>query len=424
MAAEDFKSLLQVSPALTNELLSEALTAWFKDPVTFTHWEYVGDTGKGDSYMSEVIRIKINGDANGTSKLVQVVLKNIPKNVCRRLTYRSEEFFRNEINFYQKVIPKLLEFQATKNIADPFTGFTKLFLAYSDGLNDVICLEDANVESFGTHTLRQEGIDYDHCKVIIKTLAQFHAISFAMRDQNPELLNRLSDAVFNTYYDIYYDPRLRDWYKRFWKRICGIAIDAVEKEYPNSIYLEKVKEFAVPERYEDMIRAVRDKSNAVMCHGDSWTNNFLFKYEENRPVDAKIIDFQLTRYASPVLDVVLFIYACTDQVLREKYYDELLQYYYEVLSARIRELGTDPDRVYSRETFMEEVKKYSYFGLAFSFESTPLIVLAPEDAVNMNMEGDKELDIEDFWQVPPFKTKEGRLREANNVVHCVDRGYI
>lgn len=39
-------------------------------------------------------------------------------------------------------------------------------------------------------------------------------------------------------------------------------------------------------------------------------------------------------------------------------------------------------------------------------------------------QGDKKMNIDDFWQVKPFKTKAGRLREANNVVHCVDRGYI
>lgn len=39
-------------------------------------------------------------------------------------------------------------------------------------------------------------------------------------------------------------------------------------------------------------------------------------------------------------------------------------------------------------------------------------------------QGDQKRDIDDFWTLPPFKTKEGRLREANNVVHCVDKGFI
>lgn len=40
------------------------------------------------------------------------------------------------------------------------------------------------------------------------------------------------------------------------------------------------------------------------------------------------------------------------------------------------------------------------------------------------LQGDQKLNIDDIWQIQPIKSKEGRLREANNVVHCVDNGYI
>ena len=43
---------------------------------------------------------------------------------------------------------------------------------------------------------------------------------------------------------------------------------------------------------------------------------------------------------------------------------------------------------------------------------------------NILLQGDQAMNIEDVWQIGPFKTKEGRLREANNVKHCVDMGYI
>lgn len=328
-------------------------------------------------------RIRIHGvDINNIPNQVQVVLKTIPKSVSRRLTFKSHEFFKNEINFYEKVLPALLKFQATKDVKDPFDKYAKLFLTYSDGTNDVICLEDANLEGFGS-AVRQEGINLDHCKLTFKVLAQFHALSFAMKDQNPAEFNKIRTEVFETYYH----DRLWDWYSRFWKRICGIAIDAVEKEYPNSIYVEKIKKFAVPERYQDMINAAtKTLGTGVISHGDSWTNNFLYKYMDGTPVDAKIIDFQLSRCASPVLDLTFVIYACTSQELREEHYEELLQYYYQVLATQISDMGSDPKELYSWEVFMGEIKKYSYFGLAFSFESTPFIVLAPEDAVNMEIE--------------------------------------
>ncbi|KAL4713769.1 hypothetical protein ACJJTC_004300 [Scirpophaga incertulas] len=415
-----YSSLTHVSPGLTNEKLSQALTDWFQELVTFTHWEYVSETGKGDSYLSELIRIKIFGNNRSKhSKHVQVILKSIPKSHSRRLTFRSDEFFRNEINFYEFVLPALLKFQTKKHLTEPFDKYVKLFLTYSNGTDDVICLEDATLQSFGS-AIRQEGIDLQHCKEAFKALAQFHALSFAMKDQELEEFNRIKGYVFETYYH----ERLRNWYTRFWNRISGIAIDAVEKEYPNSIYVDKIKQFAVPERYDDMIKAVSNAQTAVISHGDSWTNNFLFKYNNGVPIDAKIIDFQLTRCARPVLDVVFLVYACTSKDLRDKHYGELMKYYHEVLCNQIKELGSDPQKLYPWSLYDEEVKKFSYFGLAFSFESTPMIVLAPEDAVDMEMKGDEQLNIDDVWRVGPFKTKEGRQREANNVVHCVDNGYI
>lgn len=308
-------------------------------------------------------------------------MKSIPKSVSRRLTFRSNEFFENEINFYTKILPVLLEFQAEKKIPDPFNKYAKLFIAVKDGIHDVIGLEDASLDNFGS-AVRQEGIDLQHCKLSFKALAQFHALSFAFKDQNPEKFEEIRKEVFETYYHV----RLWDWYIRFWKRIGSIAVDAVEKEYPDTIYVQKIKEFCVPERYKDMINAATNTlSTGVISHGDCWTNNFLFKYENEKVVDAKMIDFQLSRCATPVLDLTFMVYACTTQELRLEHYDELLDYYYLVLSTQIKDLGSDPEKVYSKDLFMSEIKKYSYFGLAFSFESTPMIILAPEDAVNMEM---------------------------------------
>ncbi|XP_068624060.1 uncharacterized protein [Battus philenor] len=417
---ENYSTLTQVSPALTDEKLSGALTDWFDENITFTRWEYVGEIGKGDSYLSEVRRIRIHGvNRYGVNKHVQVILKTIPQNTCRRLSFRSDEFFKNEIAFYTKVLPALLNFQSKTNVKEHFDHHVKIFLTHCDGLHDVICLQDISLQGY-RNIVRQQSIDIEHCKITIKTLAQFHALSFAMRDQEPEEFYKICNAVSETYCDL----RLWNWYKRFWNRICKIAIDAVEKEYPDSIYLKKVKDFAVPQTYFKMIYAIKDKKNAVISHGDPWTNNFLYRYKNNDVTSAKIIDFQLTRYSSPVLDLSYFVYNSTGQELRQQYYNDLLKYYYEVLSTQIKGMGSDPVRIYPWDVFMDEVKRYSCFGLGSSFEMTPLIVLDPEDAIDLEIEGNKEVNIDDIWKLGPIKTKEGRQRAADNVVHCVDNGYI
>ncbi|RZC41631.1 EcKinase and/or APH domain containing protein, partial [Asbolus verrucosus] len=47
-----------------------------------------------------------------------------------------------------------------------------------------------------------------------------------------------------------------------------------------------------------------DPQHHVILHDDCWTNNFMFKYEEdfNKPTDIYIIDWQCSGIGSPVID--------------------------------------------------------------------------------------------------------------------------
>ncbi|XP_026316173.1 uncharacterized protein LOC113227457 isoform X2 [Hyposmocoma kahamanoa] len=421
MSDDSYTTLVYECPALTNERLSDALTKWFGENVTFTHWENIGGLGKGNFYISELMQIIVYGkNQNGESKSVDVMVRNIPKSIASRLTFRSNEFFRNEINFYEIVLPALLKFQASKNVTEPFTNYVKLFFSYSDGTNDVLCLEDAGMLGFVNPT-RDEPIDIEHCRLTFKTLAQFHAISIAMKEQKPQEFDALRNAIFETYFD----DRLWDWYERFWEMIFAVAIDAVEKEYPNTHYVEVIRELSDKKHYKDMVKATKTYKTGVISQGDRWTSNFLYDYENCELVDSKLLDFQASRCASPVLDISCVIYSYMTQEFRLKHYDDLLKYYYEVLARQVKEMGTDPEKVYSLETFMDEVKKFSYFGLIYSFEGMPAILLeCTDDAFEMDVEGDQKMNIADVWKVKPFTTKEDRLRVANNLVFGVDRGYV
>lgn len=76
-----------------------------------------------------------------------------------------------------------------------------------------------------------------------------------------------------------------------------------------------------------------------------------------------ILDWQLTRYCSPVLDLHYNIFTATDKALRDQYYEKLLQTYYSSLSETVRKLGSDPGKLFTYENLKTELKKFGEFAL-------------------------------------------------------------
>lgn len=75
------------------------------------------------------------------------------------------------------------------------------------------------------------------------------------------------------------------------------------------------------------------------------------------------MDFQLSRYSPPVLDLLYNIFSSTDKQFRAKNYDELLKTYYSSLSSIIEKLGSDPKKLYSFENLQAQLRKYGEFAL-------------------------------------------------------------
>jgi hypothetical protein len=74
-----------------------------------------------------------------------------------------------------------------------FNHFSCLY-ALADGENDFIVLEDLSPTGYVTAD-RTNGLDLDHCIAALQTLGRFHALSFAMKDQDPEGFETIANSV-------------------------------------------------------------------------------------------------------------------------------------------------------------------------------------------------------------------------------------
>lgn len=80
------------------------------------------------------------------------------------------------------------------------------------------------------------------------------------------------------------------------------------------------------------------------------------------PCDLRFLDFQLCRYASPVLDLVYVLFCCCTQETRKKHYDQMIREYYETLSRFLEKCGYDPDILFPYEALMQQLVKFGKYG--------------------------------------------------------------
>lgn len=97
-----------------------------------------------------------------------------------------------------------------------------------------------------------------------------------------------------------------------------------------------------------------------------------------------MVDWQIGRIGSPILDVSYFLMSSTTKQLRDDYFDEFIRIYYESMSTIIRQLGSDPDGLITFGDLQDQFRKFSKFGVIMAPMLLKLIVSDPKNIVDMD----------------------------------------
>jgi len=100
-------NLSEMNDKFSEEVLTSILSKKFGGKeVQLTDWLFEEGSAKGDNYLSNVYKGKVNGVIDDDLKQhvqMNIVVKSMPKNSGTRKTFRIADFFRNEILFYTEV---------------------------------------------------------------------------------------------------------------------------------------------------------------------------------------------------------------------------------------------------------------------------------------------------------------------------------
>jgi hypothetical protein len=249
-------------------------------------------------------------------------------------------------------------------------------------LDNVIIMPDLRNHSNGAFRLcdRFLGLDRDHYKLVIESQAQLHAVSWAYKskrgigslyDEFPFLNNDLgkimepflevTEANINMNEEVFQDnpeilqglAHLRSVYKSVAGFFWGCDLGQNERGHTKDNVLKKpgkTVENEVPW--------------SVLLHGDCWSNNMMFRYDEKtgRPVEVVFIDLQFCQVSDPMFDICYTLFASAQPDLRRKHLQSMLHVYFDTFTATCQKLRVPPLPGWGWEEFNRRFRRATIAG--------------------------------------------------------------
>ncbi|XP_061399000.1 uncharacterized protein LOC133334684 [Musca vetustissima] len=345
-------------------------------------YQVVKPSGDLVGFMGEYYKLHVDIREKNSNALrtLKFFVKSIPvTNEVYRDECERKGFFRKESRIYADILPNLQRY-ASSDL------FPKSYLVRSD----ILVLEDFSLPEKGFQQLSPADIyTTKHLQLCVQLLARFHAASLAW--ETKESIN-----IGEKFQDVLIEMQLtakNEWYITGIKAALYLAQIHPKYQYPEAQEFINGKLYQLFLDMEQFANASTTLRN-VLCHRDSWNSNIFWKFnpDTNEPLECRIVDFQLTRYSPPAIDVLNFLYNNFEtSERRDKEVPELLKYYYSTLKEELKQLDLPEDLIPQQE-FDEDCRKALLPVLTLRAICVPLFNLPKGWASHMRATEPKKFD--------------------------------
>ncbi|XP_070071750.1 uncharacterized protein [Drosophila takahashii] len=242
-------------------------------------------SSSGDNYMSVVKRVTISqapdqekDQEQARSEIVTVIVKRQIASLSRRQLYRCEEAFSNEINAYRHLAP-LLAAHSRQQLFPVCHIAESQDRRDSDGGEPIIVLQDLKALGFRMKD-RLAGLELSDCLLVMKKLAQLHVASLVAQElESSSFASRVKNLQ-----EIVYCDEATDFYATILDTSVQQALESLsgsnaDDSLTTPICLLEELRCNLFGNLKREINATEEAPNSVICHGDLWVNNIMFRSE-------------------------------------------------------------------------------------------------------------------------------------------------
>lgn len=351
----------------------------------------------------------------------------------------------NEVYIYKQVLPYFEKFLALSGSSTKADWCPKIYYAdykiipeLGDDKETILALE--NLKPSGYRLGPRIDLDEKHLRMMIKHIAPFHAVNYAMRIKGDPMLKTLKDGMIPLSF-LQQDGIEMESYKILYTIALERFFNLAEKKksfQENKEFMEMLKKFKSQSLDRPMILMQKfleiDDVFSIIAHGDYNRNNVLFQYDQvegyDDPKCIKMIDFQETRYATPAVDLAFFMYMNMHASLRPLIWDSLLELYHETLTTSLSDIlkcQKDDARLapYSFDNFLNHFKKFAFYGTMVGIHFIPWMACPEDQCQRMSdlFENDiRSPELRQLAQVCGGADVDERI--TSHVLHAFEKGYM
>ncbi|KAH8404810.1 hypothetical protein KR222_004250 [Zaprionus bogoriensis] len=405
-----------LNEAFFAETLEEGLR---ESKVTLHEINFEWGSNPGDNYCSAIYRVLVDfarwaeGKEAAKREQLSLIVKTIP--IAEDTQFLEDvRVFIKEKQTYTDVLPRL----------DILSNGSKFGAKYYHSVKapvQTIVFNDLKVDGFRTAS-REAGLDWAHASLILQQLGKFHATSMVLAKKVRDLPFSIVVCLFPSNPLPCYptqDPEIVKQYQRgmlsedtllksdTFENIFGGFLKGLIQATGKWPGYEKIT--AHLQRFDDNFRkilvdAAKPRPTdryVVLNHGDMWTNNLMYAYENAAqpevPTRAIFVDFQLSFYGSPACDLNFFLNTSIKLELLQQRREDLIKVYYQAFREALEYARFEP--IPSYEDLLFELRSREIYGVFGLFAFLPMITMPKElsqdnSIENMNDESFKAKKME------------------------------
>ncbi|XP_042241134.1 uncharacterized protein LOC121878786 [Homarus americanus] len=372
---------------IRESFVEEALRLDKGDEAQLLSWTTEDINKKGNNYTSFISSVTVKYCKATVNQEVTYVVKLKPQRENGLPSEFDNLVFNKEGLFYTELLSEInaeLSAAGQKPLLLPSCYHSR----WEEGQNQLF-LEDLRPRGFKMYD-RTKGLDVHHAILVLQELGRLHAASHQLQAKAPKQ-DLTQKFKFLTWEWFNYSERTR---KEFDALITGSL--TVASGLAKAIGYEKIAKWykdVAPRAMGVVEEQIASSQFDVVCHGDCFTNNMMFRYnEESQPVEVVLLDLQICRKSSLGTDLSYLLFSSIDEPERTGKLEEFLGQYHASFKAVIEGGGTVMP--FTLLDITKEFHNKSVYGWIMSSFLIPILVAQSHEIPDFTVATDGH--IEDF----------------------------